>query len=242
MIAQLDQAGEMVYDKGEIEGFYVNMKHDDLNYKYLPPIRVRESHPFLSAIAAFDPSPDWFTGFYMMDTVDEYTRNYWDHFKLETYPWDAGTDGGLTYTATDNELEKPENVTRFTVETAPNGIFVSPKGKILPTAEFECVLHTCPIEDEDCKKPNWPPANGCDVLRYPECDNECDPKVDKPCERCVRESELDAEVLYFPDCCLVGREPKTGKSCAQRESGAREVTKAAVALLLAIFSMAIISS
>ncbi|GAX25699.1 hypothetical protein FisN_14Lh007 [Fistulifera solaris] len=221
MQEQLDQAGDMVLDYGEARGFYLNRKHYDLNIAYFPPVVVTDDHPYLSGIAGFDPSPDWFTGFYMMDTRDEYSGKFWSHFKVQSYPWDAGTDGGTIYEDVDHELEFPEPVHRITPENAQNKIFVSPMGdEVLPVAEFECILHVCPAEEPGCRKPDWPPKNGCDVLLYPECDNYCDPEVDEVCERCVRESILDPEILYYPDCCAAGREPKTGKDCAGRRSGA----------------------
>ncbi len=205
MQEQLDQAGDMVHDYGEARGFYLNRKHYDLNIAYFPPVVVTDDHPYLSGIAGFDPSPDWFTGFYMMDTRDEYSGKFWSHFKVQTYPWDAGTDGGTIYEDVDHELEFPEPVHRITPENAQNKIFVSPMGdEVLPVAEFECILHVCPAEEPGCRKPDWPP------------------------ERCVRESILDPEILYYPDCCAAGREPKTGKDCAGRRSDATSVRTAPI--------------
>lgn len=225
----------MVRDYGEARGFYLNRKHYDLNIAYFPPIVVTNNHPYLSGLAKVDPSPDWFTGFYMMDTRDEYSGKFWSHFKIQTYPWDAGTDGGTIYEDVDHELEFPEPVQRITPENAPNDIFVSPMGDaVLPVAEFECILHTCPQEEPGCRKPDWPPKNGCDVLAYPECDNYCDPEVDEVCERCVRRSILDPEILYYPDCCAAGREPKTGKDCAGRRSDATSVRAAGIASLILV--------
>jgi hypothetical protein len=161
-----------------------------------------------------------------MNTVDEYARTYWEQFKIHTYPWDAGTDGGTTYADIDYELERPETVNRITVGGGNDkGIFVSPLGdEILPVAEWECILHTCPLEDPDCEKENFPPKNGCDILKFPKCDTECDPKVNVtgPCEQCRRESNQDPQEVYYTNCCEAGRIPKGKKNCDADESGAKE--------------------
>jgi hypothetical protein len=219
---QIQQAGEYVNDYQEGQGFYLNKQYQTKNFKWMPPVTVSSTYPFLSGLAGFDPSPDWFTGFYLMNTVDEYARTYWEQFKIQTYPWDAGTDGGLSYEDIDYELESPETVHRITPATSQSGVFVSPLGdEVLPVAEWECILHTCPTENPDCEKENFPPSNGCDIIRFPKCDTECDPTVDSPCERCKRESNQDPEEVFFTNCCEAGRVPRGG-SC-DGGSGANEV-------------------
>lgn len=229
---QIKQAGAYVKDYKEGQGFYINKKRNSKNFKYLPPVKVSDEHPFLSGLAGFDPSPDWFTGFYLMNVVDEYSRQFWQEFKIQTYPWDAGTDGGELYDDIDYELQEAEGVVRITPSNAPNGVFVSPLGdEVLPVAEWQCIIHTCPTDNDDCEKPDWPPANGCDILKYPQCNSQCDPKVDEICEECKRESNQDPDEVWYTDCCLAGRQPKKGKGC---ESGARELSGALVALLCSV--------
>jgi len=181
---RLQVAGEQVYDYEEIHGFYIK-KNQDKNFAYLPPLTVTTKHPFISGMAGIDPSPDWFTGFYLFDTINPFSQKNWSEFKIHSYPWDAGTDGGEGYLANDDELESLGVVRRFIPENARNGVFVSPRGdEVLPTAEWQCILHTCPLEDPDCVKADWPPSNRCDILKYPECNNACDPNVDSICEKC----------------------------------------------------------
>jgi hypothetical protein len=191
---------------------------------------VTKDYRYISGIAGISPSPDWFSGFYHMDAIDEYDNVFWDSFKLHAYPWDAGTDDGTTYADIDYERERPDKVQRFTPEIAPHGIFVSPFGDVKPVAEWECVLHTCPTEDPECTKPDWPPANGCDILKFPECSNVCDPKVASPCQRCKRQSNLDPLEVWFPDCCMAGYVPKGKKDCTA--SGTKRVLGIALALMV----------
>jgi len=139
---------------------------------------------------------------------------------IRTYPWDAGTDAGDSYTAVDHELDPPQGVFRITPDNAPNGIFVSPNGKeVLPVAEWQCVLHTCDagVPAKDCHKSNWPPANGCDLLKYPGCDESyCDPDTDSPCQACKPKEYDDGAVVFYPDCCQSNHEPMIG-SCQINE-------------------------
>jgi len=227
-------AGNEVHDYEETQGFYLKKKQEK-NFAYLPPLTVTSKHTFISGMAGIDPSPDWFTGFYLFDTIDPYSRKFWSEFKIHSYPWDAGTDAGETYLSNDYELERQEGVRRFTPENAPNGVFVSPLGdEVLPTAEWQCILHSCPIENPDCVKEDWPPSNGCDILKFPECNSACDPKADSICEQCKRQSNSDPKELYFPNCCMAGYDPKKGPACDG--SGVREVV-GATSLVLSLAVM-----
>jgi Spondin_N len=184
------------------------------------------------------PSPDWFTGFYLLNTIDDYDRTFWSRIKIQTYPWDAGTDAGQSYTATDSDLDPKIPVQRFTPENSPNGIFVSPDGKsVLPVAEWECVLHVCP-NISDCDMENWPPANGCDVLKYPGCDVACDPtNSTTSCQECVPKSGQAGKV-YYNDCCQSGFDPVKGNcdnmGSSGSGSGALEVLGLALSMMLSV--------
>lgn len=212
------QAGEIAHDLAEGEGWYLDQEHHEANYVYIPPVEVDFEYPFLNAAAGISPSPDWFTGFYLFDTVDEYDRTYWDHFTIRTYPWDAGTDAGQHYTSEDRDMDPSENVFRMFPNRVPeSGAFLSHDGKeVLPVGEFECVLHTCPIYDSNCLKPNWPPANYCDVLKYPTCDKYCTPGQDEVCEPC-KGNGYEPRTVFHPDCCAAGKDPRRGPTCFEQE-------------------------
>lgn len=169
------------------------------------------------------PSPDWYTGFYLLDTIDEYDRTYWNRMIIHTYPWDAGTDEGDTYTSIDLDLDPPINVERiFKANAPPGGIFVSPDGDVRPTAEWDCLLHVCP-GTEDCDKENWPPANGCDLLKYPGCENECNPEVER-CQECKPKAKDGERKVFYSNCCQSNYEPLRGK-CGNGSYSAGPVVK-----------------
>lgn len=209
------QAGERVYDYSESSGFFVN----GADHIFFPPIHVSFDYPFLNAIGAIQPSPDWYSGFYLFDTVDEYDRTYWQRFTLRTYPWDAGTDAGQSYTAVDFDLDPPVNAVRVYAESASSsGAFVSPDGtQVLPVGEFDCVLHTCPTEDPDCARDDWPPVNQCDILKFPGCASYCQVGLDSICELCIGNA-LESVAVYIGvrDCCEAGHDPVFGVTCAER--------------------------
>jgi Spondin_N len=216
-LQEFHNSGELVGNLVEGKGFFVDQKKWDENFVYLPPLVVDKDHSFISGIAAISPSPDWYSGFYLFDTLKEDTSTYYESFKIRTYPWDAGTDDGDSYTAQDRDTDPPGLITRIEVGNTVNGIFLSPAGDTIPyLAEWECVLNTCPSEDPECEKPDWPPANKCDVLRYPQCNATCNPDVEMDCEQCKRESNNE-EKVYHQNCCLAGREPKDGTCEAEVE-------------------------
>lgn len=224
---QIVGAGELVGEPVEGKGFFIDQNKWDDNYVYLPPLKVTATHSFLSGIAAMSPSPDWYTAFYLFDTMKESTQTFWDSFKIRTYPWDAGTDDGTLYESQDRDTDPAGLVARIEVGSTAENIFLSPAGdKITYLAEWECILHTCPYDEPDCEKPDWPPANNCDVLRYPECNTPCDPLVEPDCEQCKRESNNE-DKIYHKNCCLAGREPKDGTCDGEEESNDESTSSAA---------------
>lgn len=215
----------------------LNMHTDDhrSNHIHMPPIRVDAEHPWFNLIGSFIPSPDWFTGFYLYEPFDDISRNYWDQFKLNLYPWDAGTDEGRTYTSVDLKLDPQLPVARFNTSMAQarNNVFLSPDGsRVPPVAEFQCKFWVCGINDdplgEACNMPNWPPANGCDVLRYPGCDQQCEPEQ-VGCKECKNGE------FYF-NCCDALTEPLNGNckrssAVAWRALGAAMITLGSLAMM-----------
>ena len=109
----------------------------------LPPIQVDANHNTLSAFAKVSPSPDWYTQL-QVHLVDETQQVWYDHFQIQTLPWDAGTDAGRAYyTAQDDDTDSPLTLTPPTVmtpDTAPWNLR-SADGRTVPNiAEWECIL------------------------------------------------------------------------------------------------------
>jgi hypothetical protein len=218
------QAGQQILDHQIGDQFFIDQETWKNNYVYIPPISVDFDSPFLNSISSMQPSPDWITGFYMFDTIDQYDRTFWDRFTIRTYPWDAGTDSGQYYTAPDSDVDPPDNVARIKAANAPaSGAFLSPDGgDPLPVAEWDCVLHACPVYDPDCQKADFPPQNYCDILKYPECYSYCNPEEadeELPCNPC-KGNGWETKLVWFHDCCVSGHEPRSGPSCTEMEFAA----------------------
>lgn len=224
-----------VYEISEGQGFFVDKLDPEKNFAFLPSITVSAEYQFLSGISSMQPSPDWYTGFYLLDTIDEYDRTYWNRMIIHTYPWDAGTDGGTSYTSIDEDMDPPLNVERIKPKNAPpGGIFISPDGDIRPVAEWDCMLHVCPGEGVDCEMENWPPANGCDLLKYPGCEHECNPEVER-CQECEPKAKDGNRQVFYKSCCQSNYKPVRGKCEAGDNS-------AAPAAATAMWSLAVVAA
>ncbi len=107
------------------------------------PITLSPGYPYLSTISMVAPSPDWFSG------LDSFSPRgpggYWyQTFEIATYPFDAGTEEGTTYSI-DNEPSSPHGpIYQQTRDTVPDsGILLDPTGTtVLPVASWRCDLVT----------------------------------------------------------------------------------------------------
>ncbi|CAB9519559.1 Extracellular matrix protein [Seminavis robusta] len=143
-------------------GFYVSER----NFLHLPPIEANTENLFLTVMSGFSPSPDWYTGLYHFRLTDKVSRTWYDHIKFQTYPWDLGTDAGVTYISDDFNLDPQIPVEKITTGNAPpGGELKSPDGLTVPVAaEWECYLV---IGEEPMILPS------CDWFANP-CCNETD--------------------------------------------------------------------
>jgi hypothetical protein len=154
----LQAAGDMVNDLVETPGFSVNRTDWSRNYVNLPPLSVTMEQNYLAGAAGIIPSPDWFTNFYLMDTVNEQTQTFYDNFTIRTYLWDAGTDSAEQFMSKNGSPDAMNVVTRISIETNSRTVFRAPKdSEVRSVAEWQCVLHTCPSDKPDCEKEDWPP-------------------------------------------------------------------------------------
>jgi len=105
------------------------------------PITLSPSYPYLSTVSMIGPSPDWFSGFESFSPRGP--GGYWyQSFELATYPFDAGTEQGETYSV-DNEAEPVHGpIYQLTKDTVPDsGILLDPTGTtVLPVITWSCNL------------------------------------------------------------------------------------------------------
>jgi len=162
-IQEMDQQGTQVkdYSNNPGNGFFVS----DEDFVHMPPIEANFAFPYLSVIAGMSPSPDWYTGFYSFWLIDENARNWYDHIKIQTFAWDAGSDAGTTYDSSNSDLDPGIAISRFRGATKlEGGELQGPDGDFPPVGEWECFLV---VGDEPLIMPE------CDYFANP-CCNETD--------------------------------------------------------------------
>jgi hypothetical protein len=108
--------------------------------EHLNAILVDGNHPYISTAAKAEPSPDWFSGFYNFSTIDSATNQFYQTFSINTFPWDAGVDGGVTYKARPDPLTVPRPITVFTYTTTPSGVFITADKTVVTVASWTCEL------------------------------------------------------------------------------------------------------
>merc|ERR1719491_725033 len=57
-------------------GFYTSEEA----FQHIAPVEVTQDYSYLGAVAAMNPSPDWFTGFPSFETINEEDGKWWDRF------------------------------------------------------------------------------------------------------------------------------------------------------------------
>lgn len=86
------------------------------------------SFPLVTLVSMVAPSPDWFVG---VTGLALYENGAWAQEREVALPaWDAGTDGGVTFAASDAVTAPPGLITR--IVTAP----LAPGGPVTPLGTF----------------------------------------------------------------------------------------------------------
>jgi len=136
--------------------------------------RVDRKHHLMSLVSMLGPSPDWIVGVSAMELC---LRNCsWVESKvLNLYPWDAGTDSGVTFTSANAVTSPREQITRITASSPadarspfydPTGAPMKPLARIVMTRQrvYEKSCTDTSLLSEEVGHPD----NSGDALR-PEC-------------------------------------------------------------------------
>lgn len=84
-----------------ISGMGIPDSPDDVSVEFV----IHESHPLVSVVSMVAPSPDWFVG---VDGLSLHDGESWRPLVvMDLVVWDAGTDGGETFTAPNQPTEPP---------------------------------------------------------------------------------------------------------------------------------------
>lgn len=100
--------------------------------------RVDRKHPLLSVASMLGPSPDWVVGVSKLNLCEK-NCTWKKSMVINLYPWDSGTDNGISYMSPNSETkprEKMKPITSFYPED-PRSPFYDPSGRpMLPLAKL----------------------------------------------------------------------------------------------------------
>ncbi|XP_050452596.1 spondin-1 isoform X2 [Cataglyphis hispanica] len=139
--------------------------------------RVDRKHHLMSLVSKIDPSPDWIVGVSGLELCLP-NCSWIIHKEYNLYPYDAGTDDGISYLSPDSPTDPPEPIRRIT-STYPNDSrspFYDPSGlDMKPLAKLylnrqRLYEKTCDDGGDDtladadaCKVTSWGEWSMCSV-------------------------------------------------------------------------------
>jgi len=106
----LDAEIRKAIDKGDAGQLFESAAQFMLPGSLKAEFTADAGHPLVSAVAMVAPSPDWFTGISNVALMKD--GKWMDEVTITLWAWDAGTDGGTTYKAADEDT-KPRQSVRF---------------------------------------------------------------------------------------------------------------------------------
>lgn len=72
------------------------LSYPNITGKTFAVFRVDSENHLLSLVSTISPSPDWFVGVAALELCLP-DGNWVESKVIDLYPWDAGTDNGITY-------------------------------------------------------------------------------------------------------------------------------------------------
>ncbi|KAG8250042.1 Spondin-1 [Homalodisca vitripennis] len=141
------------------------ISYPNVTGKTFAVFRVDKQHHLMSLVSMIDPSPDWIVGVSALELC--LTNCSWVESKvLNLYPWDAGTDSGVTYISPDQQTFPQDKIRRIT-SSFPNdprspfydssGADMKPLARLYLTRQrlYEKTCEEEPITQMGCALSNW---------------------------------------------------------------------------------------
>ncbi|XP_017837204.1 spondin-1 [Drosophila busckii] len=112
--------------------------YPNVNQNTSSKFRVDRKHPKVSLASMFGPSPDWVVGISGVDlcTAD---CSWKESMEFDLYPWDAGTDSGISYMSPNSETQPRERMYKITTmyPEDPRAPFYNPQSqRMTPLAKL----------------------------------------------------------------------------------------------------------
>ncbi|XP_032663851.1 spondin-1 isoform X1 [Odontomachus brunneus] len=112
--------------------------YPNVNTNTSTSFRVDRRHPLLSVASMLGPSPDWVVGVSKLNLCQN-DCSWARGMIVDLYPWDAGTDNGITYMSPNSETRPREKMKPITTSYPedPRSPFYDPSGRpMLPLARL----------------------------------------------------------------------------------------------------------
>ena len=156
--------------------------HPNLNGKTFAVFRVDKKHHLMSLVSMLGPSPDWFVG---VNSLNLCLRNcsWVSEIVLPLSLWDAGTDGGRTYTSPNEPQIPHDRIQRVKPTSDPNmtmSPFYDPSGaRMNPFARLTISrqrMYEKPCDDKEGGDTDGGGGGGGGISRNPSTE---DPEEDR---------------------------------------------------------------
>nr|CAD7426797.1 unnamed protein product [Timema monikensis] len=143
------------------------ISYPNITGKTFAVFRVDNKHHLMSLVSKITPSPDWIVGVAGLELC---LRNCtWVKNKvLKLYPWDVGTDSGITYEAANSQTIPPEPIRQILTSSPnnPESPFYDPSGADMkPMAQL--ILTRQRLYEKSCADGEGPPIDAL-VIHHPQ--------------------------------------------------------------------------
>ncbi|XP_017761767.1 PREDICTED: spondin-1 isoform X2 [Eufriesea mexicana] len=152
------------------------ISYPNVTGKTFAVFRVDRKHHLMSLVSMIDPSPDWIVGVSGLELCQS-NCTWIEHKELNLYPYDAGTDNGITYLSPDSPAEEQEPIRRITSSYPndsrspfydPSGLDMKPLARLYLNRQrlYEKICVSTPgdvVDTEACRVTQWGPWDPCPV-------------------------------------------------------------------------------
>lgn len=149
--------------------------YPNVNGKTFAVFRVDRHHHLVSLLTKLSPSPDWIVGVSSLELCLK-NRSWVIEKVMNLYPWDAGTDSGVTYINSKQPTIPQEKIRRITSSSPnseespfydPSGVQMKPVARLTITRQ-RVYEKSCDDTDAIPLETSSTPTDGSDSLRV-EC-------------------------------------------------------------------------